>query len=77
MGVWEDFVRVEYSLRIKHLLQLLHQSDGGVRFGVMNKVSLLEAEPVLRGDAAPVFAGPLVEEGLDPVHHLLAVLEWE
>ena len=59
------------------MLQLLHQSDGGVRLGEMNKVSLLEAEPVLRGDAAPVLAGPLVEEGLDPVHHLLAVLEWE
>ena len=41
----------------------------------MNKISFLKAESVLSRDAAPVFACPLVEERLNPVHHGLAVLQ--
>jgi len=63
--IWESLVRVEDALGVQHGLDISHQSYDRSGFAVVDIVPLLQAQSVLRTDAAATAGRPLVDEGLD------------
>jgi hypothetical protein len=62
MLIWQNFVWIENSFGVECRFELLHDFDRLCGFAEVHEVALLEANAVLRADAALLSRSPLVDE---------------